>query len=97
MYKETIIKDDCISSPWVEIFRSACHNSRKVTLTFWRCARHCRLVSMATVTGDERPTSAPTEGVLIPTATQSLVVEEAGARAKLGVLQRGADVPVNNS
>lgn len=47
---------------------------------------------MATVTRDERPAPALTQGVLIPAATQALVVKEAGARAKLWVLQRRANV-----
>lgn len=51
----------------------------KVTLTFGRRAHHCRLVSMATVTSDERPAPALAQTVLITTATQALVVEEARA------------------
>lgn len=43
---------------------------------------------MATVTSDERPAPALTQSVLVTTATQALVVEEAGARAELRVLQR---------
>lgn len=50
---------------------------------------------MATVTGDERPAPALTQSVLVTAATQTLVVEEAGAGAKLRVLQRRANVPVN--
>ena len=77
-----------------ETFRSGCHDTGKVTLTFWRRTHHCRLVSMATVTGDERPAPALAQAVLVSTATQALVVEEAGARAELRVLQRRADVAV---
>jgi len=73
---------------------SSCHDSAEVTLTFWRRAQHCCLVAMATVAGDERPAPAVTQGVLIPAATQTLVVEEAGARAELRVLQRRANVTV---
>lgn len=49
---------------------------------------------MATVTSDERPAPAVTQTVLITTATQALIVEEAGAGAKLRVLQRCANVTV---
>lgn len=66
----------------------------KVTLTFRRSTHHCRLVAMATVTGDEHPASALTQTVLIATATQALVMEEAGARAELRVLQCCANVAV---
>lgn len=64
----------------------------KVTLTFRRRAHHCCLVSMATVTSDKRPAPALAQTVLIATATQALIMEEAGAGAKLRVLQRCADV-----
>ncbi len=77
-----------------EIFTSGCRNVVEVTLTFrWR-THHCRLVSMATVTSDERPAPALTQTVLIATATEALIVEEAWARAELRVLQRCADVTV---
>lgn len=78
----------------VEIFRSGCHDTLEVTLTFWWRTHHCCLVSMATVTSDERPAPAVTQTVLITTATQALIVEEAGAGAKLRVLQRCANVTV---
>lgn len=74
----------------MEIFTT---NSVEVTLTFRRRAHHRRLVSMATVPGDERPASAIAQGVFVSVATQSLIVEEAGARAKLGVLQCSSNVP----
>lgn len=64
----------------------------KVTLTFRRRAHHCCLVPMATVTSDKRPAPAFAQTVLIATATQALIMEEAGAGAKLRVLQRCADV-----
>lgn len=67
-----------------------------VSLTFrWRTHRRC-LVSVATVAGDERPALAFTDGVLVPAATQALVVEEAGAGAELRLLQCRADVTVRN-
>lgn len=47
---------------------------------------------MAAVTGDERPASTLGQSVLISTATQTLIMEEAGAWAELGELQRSADV-----
>lgn len=71
-----------------EIVRSGCHDTVEVILTFRRRTHHCCLVSMATVTSDERPAPAVTQSVLVTTATQALVVEEAGARAELRVLQR---------
>lgn len=64
----------------------------KVTLTFRRRAHHCCLVSMATVTSDKRPAPALAQTVFISTATQALIMEEAGAGAKLRVLQRCANV-----
>lgn len=82
----------CLSGVQGEIFRSGCHDTVEVRLTFRRRAHHCCLVSMATVTGDERPAPALTQAVLVTTATQALVVEEAGARAELRVLQRRANV-----
>lgn len=66
----------------------------EVTLTFRRRAHHCRLVSMATVSGDERPAPALAHTVLVATATQALVVEEARAGAELRVLQGRADLTV---
>lgn len=72
------------------------HHALEVTLTFWWCTHHCCLVSMATITSDKRPAPALTQGVLITAATQSLVVEEAGAWAELWVLQRRANVAVGN-
>lgn len=66
----------------------------EVTLTFRRRAHHCRLVSMATVAGDERPAPALAHTVLVATATQALVVEEARAGAELRVLQGRADLTV---
>lgn len=42
---------------------------------------------MAAVPGDERPASTLTESVLVSTAAQAFVMEEARAWAKLGELQ----------
>lgn len=71
--------------------------SAKVTLTFWRRAHHCRLVSMATVTGDERPAPALPQAVLVAAATQPLIVEDAGAGAELRVPQSRSDVAVETN
>lgn len=43
---------------------------------------------MATVSGDKGPAPAITQPVFITAATQALVVEEPGAGAELGALQR---------
>jgi len=81
----------------MEVFRCGCHDTLEVTLTFWWRTHHCCLVSMATVTGDERPAPALTQGLFVTAATQTLVVEEARAGAKLGVLQCGANVAKNKT
>lgn len=49
---------------------------------------------MATVSSDKGPAPAITQPVLITAATQALIVEEPGAGAELGALERGADVAV---
>lgn len=59
----------CASYVWAETFRCVCHDIVEVTLTFWWCAHHCCFVSMATVTSDEHPAPALTQGVLITAAT----------------------------
>lgn len=46
---------------------------------------------MATVSGDERPAPALPQTVLVATATQPLVVEDAGAGAELRVAQSRSD------
>lgn len=71
--------------------------SAKVTLTFWRRAHHCRLVSMATVTGDEHPAPALPQAVLVAAATEPLIVEDTGARAELRVPQSRSDVAVETN
>ena len=65
----------------------------KVPLTFRRRAHQSSLVSMAAVAGDKRPASALTQGGLVTTATQALVVKEARTRAERGRLHRCADLP----
>lgn len=47
---------------------------------------------MATVSSDESPALALPQTVLVATATQPLVVEDAGAGAKLRVAESRSDV-----
>lgn len=64
----------------------------KVTLTFGWAAHQRRLVAMATVSGDESPAPALPQTVLVATATQPLIVEDARARVKLQVVESRSDV-----
>lgn len=47
---------------------------------------------MATVSGDESPAPALPQTILVATATQSLIVEDAGAGAELRAVESCSDV-----